>query len=180
MSTSHAINEADELPSGVLDLGEHPAILRDLAYRGRQRLLGGFWEITVILDATDAEHTGVGFLSGIETDRVVPVFFFVRFPRRENTELLTVKSLANVYKMREAPILMSDQEDIEFKINVMLTPSACSPELLPRLFANIRELSMRGVRAVDWNQMASALPRHPAPDTNWHRVLGFVGEMGQS
>lgn len=180
MSSSHAINTAAELPGGVLDLGEQPAILRDLTYHRKQALLGGFWEISVILDDTDAEHAGVGFLSGIDTNSVVPVFYFAHFPKRGAAKILTVKSLVNIYKMREASIAVSDQEDIEFKINVMLKPSACSPELLPGLFENIRELSKRDVRNIDWAQMAKVLPQHPAPDTNWHRVLVFVHEMSRS
>ncbi|MDO8670945.1 MAG: hypothetical protein Q7O66_05875, partial [Dehalococcoidia bacterium] len=120
---------------------------------------------------------GIGLLAGIDTDSMIKKFYFFKFPPRGRRELLLVKSVNSLYSMRESNVQMTPQVDLAFKLNVMLAPSYCSPEFLPRLFANIRDLYMEEAHMVDWNQMFSQLPSTPTPGSNWELVLEFVREM---
>ncbi len=118
------------------------------------------------------------FLAGLDTEGFVDTFYFVRFPMRGRREVLKVKAVASVLSMCEANLDITLQSDITFKINVMLNPAYCSPELLPRLFANIAELYSAGARRIDWHQMLRQLPNDPAPGSNWALVAQFVQGMG--
>lgn len=182
----YGINEDDKLPADVQDFAE-PHVINELIRHRPEALLGGFWRIKAEPDGgnfkTDSQglFSGIGFLSGIDINPPpsVPKFYFIIFPRKDKTEVLTVKSTSSLWSLSKAELNMSPDEDMSFKINVMLKPAYCSPELLPKLFDNIRKLHSEGALRVDWIQMRQMLPKNVDPDSNWKRVVDFVYEIAE-